>query len=128
MKHLKKFNEGQFNRIQQFLDEFKEYINFEEYGNEHTMVDKLSEVGDMCNRFNMSSDDLKFLIDDGHDEEEILSTLYDETLEKEIISKNKDEKLYTKEDVKQFGIFLGRNFRKNKNRSIDELFNEWIGK
>lgn len=35
-----------------------------------------------------------------------------------------DSKLkYTAEDIKQFGLFLGNNFKQFKNKTINEIFN-----
>lgn len=33
---------------------------------------------------------------------------------------------FTEEDMKQFGLWLGANLKKNKNKTIDELFDEFI--
>lgn len=43
----------------------------------------------------------------------------------ESISKRSDD-LYSEEDMKNFGLWLGNNFKKNKNKSIDDLFNDFI--
>lgn len=36
------------------------------------------------------------------------------------------EKLYTEEDMKNFGLWLGFNLKKFKGKSIDELFEIFI--
>lgn len=35
---------------------------------------------------------------------------------------------FTAEDVKKFGLFLGSDLKKHKNKSIDDLFDEWNDK
>jgi hypothetical protein len=37
-----------------------------------------------------------------------------------------EEKRYSKEEVEEFGLWLGNNYKKNKNKLIDVLFNDWI--
>lgn len=137
MKHLKRFNENIydsiFNReeseinpetkINDFLQEFRNIVNYDEdefeQGDEPSMTDILSEVGDLCNKFEMTQEELKNIIDNGDDIDGILKNIHDYSYEPEGI------KEYTEEDIKNFGLWLGDNLRKNKNRTIDELFDEW---
>jgi hypothetical protein len=70
-----------------FLLDFKslisDYESEDEDGLGWTMIDLLSEVGDLCNKWNVNSDHLKELIDSGEDKYNVLSQLYDETLQSE---------------------------------------------
>ena len=90
MRHLKRFNENNNSKISQFTKEFKALVNYDEYeeGDEPSMTDILSEVGDLCNKHNMTSDDLKQVIDNGGDVDNIIGILYDETLQSEAESEN----------------------------------------
>lgn len=125
MKHLKRFNESNNSKISQFTQEFKALVNYDEYEQGYEMIDILSEVGDLCNKYNMTSDDLKQVIDNGDDVDNIIRILYDETLQSEAESENSLNKEYTEDDVKDFGLWLGDNIKKFRNRTIDELFDEW---
>jgi type IV secretory pathway VirB4 component len=71
-------------RIEDFKREFKKIVdNTEEYeeGDEPTMNDILSEVGDLCNKYEMSKSDLKNLIDNNEDINGILQIMYEDTEE-----------------------------------------------
>jgi hypothetical protein len=35
------------------------------------------------------------------------------------------ERMYSEEDMKQFGLYLGDNLKKLKNKSIDEIFEQF---
>jgi hypothetical protein len=140
MKHLRRFNENDsiFNReefkvnpdtkINDFLTEFRSIVNYNEdefdQGDEPSMSDILSEVGDLCNKYEMTQEDLKSVIDSGNDIDGILKDLYDFGWNP---SDEYDEldKEYTEEDVKNFGLWLGNNIKKFRNRTIDDLFDEW---
>lgn len=37
----------------------------------------------------------------------------------------KKKRMYSEEDMKQFGLWLGKNFKKSKNKLIDELFKDY---
>lgn len=39
-------------------------------------------------------------------------------------SQSLNNKMFSQEDMKEFGLWLGENFDKFKNKSIDEIFNE----
>ena len=79
-----------------FLSDFKslisDYESEDEDGLGWTMTDLLSEVGDLCNKWNVNSDHLKELIDSGEDKYNALSQLYDETLQSEAESDLKSDK------------------------------------
>jgi hypothetical protein len=112
MKHLKRFNESNDSKISQFTQEFKRLVNNDEYeqGDEPSMTDILSEVGDLCNKYNMTSDDLKEVIDNGDDENNIITILHDETLQSEAESGdylNKESDLENKiRDIIQGELYL----------------------
>jgi len=38
------------------------------------------------------------------------------------------EKIYSEEDMKQFGLYLGDNFKKLKGKTIDEIFKQFLNK
>lgn len=71
-------------RIEDFKREFKNIVDdTEEYeqGDEPSMADILSEVGDLCNKYEMSKSDLKTLIDNNEDVDDILQIMYEDTEE-----------------------------------------------
>lgn len=73
-------------RIEDFKREFKKIVDdTEEYeeGDEPTMNDILSEVGDLCNKYEMSKSDLKTLIDNNEDVDGVLQIMYDDTEEED---------------------------------------------
>jgi hypothetical protein len=41
-------------------------------------------------------------------------------------AKWQSEKMYTEEDMKQFGLYLGDNLKNLKGKTIDEIFEEFI--
>jgi len=104
IKDWEKFNEGyndlfnyssksnlEYNR-ELFLSEFKSIINDHQNFRigKLSMTDILSEVGDLCNKYNVTSEHLKELIDSGEDKFDVLSVLYDETLQSEAEAETKD--------------------------------------
>lgn len=73
-------------RIEDFKREFKKIVDdTEEYeeGDEPTMNDILSEVGELCNKYEMSKSDLKTLIDNNEDVDGVLQIMYDDTEEED---------------------------------------------
>lgn len=112
MKHLRKFNESNTSKLSNFTKEFKDLVNYDEYeqGDEPSMADILSEVGDLCNKYDMTSDDLKEVIDNGDDINNIIGILYDETLQSEAEkenSLNKESDLeYKIRDIIEGELFL----------------------
>jgi len=95
MRHLKRFNENNNSKISQFTKEFKALVNYDEYeqGDEPSMSDILSEVGDLCNKHDMTSSDLKQVMDNGDDVHGVISILYDETLQSEAEYENSSNKV-----------------------------------
>lgn len=92
MRYLKRFNEGidgnsgQDDKISNFIEGFNEIMGGEfAPGDEPSNTDLLSEIGDLCNDLDMSSDDIKKVIDSGvSDVSGLLKIIYDETLEDEM--------------------------------------------
>ncbi len=52
---------------------------------------------------------------------------YISELEETLKSYTLKEKMYSAEDMKQFGLYLGDNIHKLKNKLIDDIFNEFEG-
>jgi len=99
MRHIRRFNENnemnvhnsifgknkfkinQESRIENFKKEFKRTVEYNEdefeQGDEPSMTDILSEVGDLCNKYEINQKDLKKLIDNGDDIDGILKDLYE---------------------------------------------------
>ena len=92
MRYLKRFNEGidgnsgQDDKISNFIEKFNEIMGGEfSQGDEPSNIDLLSEIGDLCNELDMSSDDIKEVIDSGvSDINGLLKIIYDETLQDEV--------------------------------------------
>lgn len=92
MKYLKRFNEGidgntgEDDKLTSFIDIFNSMMNGEyEQDDEPSNSDLLSELGDLCNELDMSSQDIKKVIDSGvEDINGLLKIIYDETLQSEI--------------------------------------------
>ena len=87
MKHLRKFNEN-IDKISEFTNKFKNLVDYDEdeyeQGDEPSNVDLLSEIGELCNEFEMTSDDLQQVIDNGDDTiDNLIQILHDETLQSE---------------------------------------------
>jgi hypothetical protein len=61
MKHLKKFNEASFDRIEEFIKMADKIINLDKLSNK----DILSELGDLCNELTFTSEELQQVIDSG---------------------------------------------------------------
>lgn len=65
MRHLKKFNEEIGNpKFLNFVNKLNMLFDFDEYeeGDEPSNTDLLSEIGDLCNEFDMSSSDIEEVI------------------------------------------------------------------
>lgn len=92
MRYLKRFNEGvdgnsgDDDKISNFIEKFNEIMGGEfSQGDEPSNTDLLSEIGDLCNELDMSSDDIKKVIDSGvSDVNGLLKIIYDETLQDEV--------------------------------------------
>ena len=89
MKYLKKFNEASFDRIEEFIKMANNIINYDEdeyeQGEEPSNRDILSELGDLCNDMNFTSEDLQQVINSGRisDISNFLQIILDETLRDE---------------------------------------------
>ena len=92
MEHIKRFSENFYNRskfifnhetkINDFKKEFSKIAIYDEddyeQGDEPSMSDLISQVGDLCNKYDISNKELKYLIDSGNDIDGILRILYEE--------------------------------------------------
>ena len=69
MKHLKRFNEASFDRIEEFVKLANTIINYDEteleQGDEPSNADILSELGDLCNELTFTSEEIQQVIDSG---------------------------------------------------------------
>ena len=69
MKHLKRFNEASFDRIEEFIKLANAIINYDEseleQGDEPSNADILSELGDLCNEMTLRSEELQQVINSG---------------------------------------------------------------
>ena len=89
MKHLKKFNEASFDRIEEFIKIADKIINYDEsefeQGDEPSNTDILSELGDLCNELTFTSEEIQQVIDSGRisDPNKFLEIILDEILSEE---------------------------------------------
>ena len=81
MKHLKRFNEASFDRIEEFIKMADKIINLDKLSNE----DILSELGDLCNELTFTSEELQQVIDSGRisDPNNFLEKIIEEIIEEE---------------------------------------------
>ena len=81
MKHLKKFNEASFDRIEEFIKMADKIINLDKLSNK----DILSELGDLCNELTFTSEEIQQVIDSGRisDPNKFLEIILDEILSEE---------------------------------------------
>ena len=81
MKHLKRFNEASFDRIEEFIKMADKIINLDKLSNE----DILSELGDLCNELTFTSDELQQVIDSGRisDPNNFLEKIIEEIISEE---------------------------------------------
>lgn len=107
MKHLRKFNEDIGNpemmKVFGFINKVNALLNNDEYeeGGEPSKTDLLSEIGDLCNEFDMSADDIKKAIDSGkilNDHDNLVKIVYDETVESQGNTLQDDDLLSMIED------------------------------
>ena len=109
MRYLKRFNEGidgnsgDDDKISTFIERFNEITGGEfEQGDGPSNTDLLSEIGDLCNDLQMTSDDIKKVIDSGvSDVNGLLKIIYDETLQGEMENGEGYEMYKDKSDRKQ---------------------------
>jgi hypothetical protein len=89
MKHLKRFNEASFDRIEEFIKIADKIINYDEskfeQGEEPSNTDILSELGDLCNELTFTSEEIQQVIDSGRisDPNKFLEIILDEILSEE---------------------------------------------
>jgi MoaA/NifB/PqqE/SkfB family radical SAM enzyme len=81
MKHIKKFNEASFDRIEEFIKMADKIINLDKLSN----TDILSELGDLCNELTFTSEELQKVIDSGRisDPNNFLEKMIEEIIEEE---------------------------------------------
>jgi MoaA/NifB/PqqE/SkfB family radical SAM enzyme len=81
MKHLKRFNEASFDRIEEFIKMADKIINLDKLSNE----DILSELGDLCNELTFTSEELQRVIDSGRisDPNNFLEKIIEEIISEE---------------------------------------------
>jgi hypothetical protein len=100
MKHLKKFNEASFDRIEEFIKMADKIINLDKLSNK----DILSELGDLCNELTFTSEELQQVIDSRRisDPNNFLEKIIEEIIEEEEYLENgyklndQQAKLYSK--------------------------------
>jgi hypothetical protein len=89
MKHLKRFNEASFDRIEEFIKLADKIINYDEseleQGDEPSNADILSELGDLCNELTFTSEELQQVIDSGRisDPNNFLEKIIEEIISEE---------------------------------------------
>ncbi len=81
MKHLKKFNEASFDRIEEFIKMADKIINIDKLSDK----DILSELLDLCNELTFRSEELQQVIDSGRisDPNNLLEKVLEEIIEEE---------------------------------------------
>lgn len=89
MKHLKRFNEASFDRVEEFIKLANAIINYDEseleQGDEPSNADILSELGDLCNELTFTSEELQKVIDSGRisDPNNFLEKILEEIISEE---------------------------------------------
>lgn len=97
-----------------FLSDFKSLIDdYEsedhEDDSEWSMPDLLLQIGDLCNNWSVNSEHLKELIEAGMDQYDVLSVLYDETLQTEAEKEvNKIQKQFEFKDFSEALRFINQ--------------------
>ncbi len=81
MKHIKKFNEASFDRIEEFIKIADKIINIDKLSDK----DILSELLDLCNELTFRSEELQQVIDSGRisDPNNFLEKIIEEIIEEE---------------------------------------------
>lgn len=81
MKHLKKFNEASFDRIEEFIKMADKIINIDRLSDK----DIFSELLDLCNELTFRSEELQQVIDSGRisDPNNLLEKVLEEIIEEE---------------------------------------------
>lgn len=115
MKYLKKVNEFHSEKIENFIEMFNSIINDDEdysQGEEPSEADILSNIGDLCNELDMSSEDIQYVIDNCNINDRGINYLN--------IIKKDTENLNNESDVIDDLIFeIGGYLRSSVNSSID---------
>jgi len=105
MKHLKRFNEASFDRIEEFIKMADKIINYDESeleeGDELSNTDILSELGDLCNELTFTSEELQQVINSGRisDPNNFLQIILDETVRDEEAMGNDETPTLNIEDI-----------------------------
>lgn len=88
MKHLKRFNEEigdpRYIKCNNFYREYKNIVDFDE--SVPSRIDLLDEIGDLCNEFKMSKEDVKFVLDNfdcSFDIDGLLQSTYNEWVDEQ---------------------------------------------
>ncbi len=81
MKHIKKFNEASFDRIEEFIKMADKIINIDKLSDK----DIISELSDLCNELTFTSEELQQVIDSGRisDPNNLLEKIIEEIIEEE---------------------------------------------
>ncbi len=81
MKHIKKFNEASFDRIEEFIKIADKIINIDKLSDK----DIISELSDLCNELTFTSEELQQVIDSGRisDPNNLLEKIIEEIIEEE---------------------------------------------
>ena len=81
MKHIKKFNEASFDRIEEFIKIADKIINIDKLSDK----DIISELSDLCNELTFTSEELQQVIDSGRisDPNNLLEEIIEEIIEEE---------------------------------------------
>jgi len=105
MKHLKRFNEASFDRIEEFIKMADKIINYDESeleeGDELSNTDILSELGDLCNELTFTSEELQQVINSGRisDPNNFLQIILDKTVRDEEAMGNDETPTLNIEDI-----------------------------
>lgn len=98
-------------KISNFTQRLQSMLDYDEYepGDEPSNNDLLTEIGDLCNEFDMSAADIKTVLDSGELNSNFhLNIVYEETLDYENSKSNKTENKCAKES-KLFAEWLRSN-------------------
>jgi hypothetical protein len=122
MKHLKKFNEASFDRIEEFIKMADKIINLDKLSNK----DILSELGDLCNELTFTSEELQQVIDSGRisDPNNFLEIILEEIISEEEYLENgyklndQQAKLYSK-----IKLLLDTEYSDLSKEEVSQTFN-----
>ena len=115
---LKRFNQLNEGKFDDFIEEVKKVVNYDEseyeQGDEHSNVDLLSEVGELMNKYELTTADLQQIVDDNPNDWEI-QTYVGPQLDYDLSEKSKKDKLFN--DIKNIII---------NNKNVDKAVSEII--